>query len=61
MPTDHPKVLRAKNGALPIGLGTVVDLLVERRPRAAGPTTRSVSCWCGWSPTSGVRHAAAKC
>ena len=28
-PTDHPKVLRAKNGALPGGLGTVVDLLVE--------------------------------
>jgi FlaA1/EpsC-like NDP-sugar epimerase len=27
--TDHPKVLRAKNGALPIGLSTVVDLLVE--------------------------------
>jgi FlaA1/EpsC-like NDP-sugar epimerase len=29
LPTDHPKVLRAKNGALPIGLGTMVDLLVE--------------------------------
>jgi FlaA1/EpsC-like NDP-sugar epimerase len=27
--TDHPKVLRAKNGALPIGLGTAVDLLVD--------------------------------
>jgi FlaA1/EpsC-like NDP-sugar epimerase len=27
--TDHPKVLRAKNGVLPIGLSTVVDLLVE--------------------------------
>jgi FlaA1/EpsC-like NDP-sugar epimerase len=27
--TDHPKVLRAKNGALPIGLGTVVESLVE--------------------------------
>jgi FlaA1/EpsC-like NDP-sugar epimerase len=27
--TDHPKVLRAKNGALPIGLSTGVDLLVE--------------------------------
>jgi FlaA1/EpsC-like NDP-sugar epimerase len=27
--TDHPKVLRAKNGALPIGLSTVVDVLVE--------------------------------
>ena len=46
LPTDHPKVLRAKNGALPIGLSTVVDLLVdgaqrrlERRaaPLAAGP------------------------
>jgi FlaA1/EpsC-like NDP-sugar epimerase len=29
IPTDHPKVLRAKNGALPIGLSTVVDSLVE--------------------------------
>jgi FlaA1/EpsC-like NDP-sugar epimerase len=29
LPTDHPKVLRAKNGALPTGLGTVVDLLVD--------------------------------
>jgi FlaA1/EpsC-like NDP-sugar epimerase len=29
IPTDHPKVLRAKNGALPIGLSTVVDALVE--------------------------------
>ena len=29
LPTDHPKVLRAKNGALPSGLGTVVDLLVD--------------------------------
>jgi FlaA1/EpsC-like NDP-sugar epimerase len=28
-PTDHPKVLRAKNGALPAGLGTTVDLLVD--------------------------------
>jgi FlaA1/EpsC-like NDP-sugar epimerase len=27
--TDHPKVLRAKNGVLPIGLSTVVDLLVD--------------------------------
>ena len=27
--TGHPKVLRAKNGALPIGLSTVVDLLVD--------------------------------
>jgi FlaA1/EpsC-like NDP-sugar epimerase len=27
--TDHPKVLRAKNGALPIGLSTVVELLVD--------------------------------
>jgi FlaA1/EpsC-like NDP-sugar epimerase len=26
--TDHPKVLRAKNGALPLGLTTGVDLLV---------------------------------
>src|SRR6476620_3544642 len=29
IPTDHPKVLRAKNGVLPIGLSTVVDLLVD--------------------------------
>ncbi len=29
IPTDHPKVLRAKNGTLPIGLSTVVDVLVE--------------------------------
>jgi FlaA1/EpsC-like NDP-sugar epimerase len=29
IPTDHPKVLRAKNGALPLGLTTVVDVLVE--------------------------------
>ncbi|HUF35643.1 MAG TPA: nucleoside-diphosphate sugar epimerase/dehydratase [Gemmatimonadales bacterium] len=27
--TDHPKVLRAKNGTLPIGLSTVVELLVD--------------------------------
>jgi FlaA1/EpsC-like NDP-sugar epimerase len=27
--TDHPKVLRAKNGVLPAGLGTAVDVLVE--------------------------------
>jgi FlaA1/EpsC-like NDP-sugar epimerase len=27
--TDHPKVLRAKNGALPIGLSAVVDQLVD--------------------------------
>ncbi|HET9726834.1 MAG TPA: nucleoside-diphosphate sugar epimerase/dehydratase [Gemmatimonadales bacterium] len=27
--TDHPKVLRAKNGSLPIGLGAVVEALVE--------------------------------
>jgi FlaA1/EpsC-like NDP-sugar epimerase len=29
IPTDHPKVLRAKNGTLPIGLSTVVETLVE--------------------------------
>ncbi|MGH7498873.1 MAG: polysaccharide biosynthesis protein [Gemmatimonadales bacterium] len=29
IPTDHPKVLRAKNGTLPIGLSTVIDVLVE--------------------------------
>jgi FlaA1/EpsC-like NDP-sugar epimerase len=27
--TDHPKVLRARNGVLPLGLSTVVDVLVE--------------------------------
>ena len=30
IPTDHPKVLRAKNGVLPIGLNRVVDVLVDR-------------------------------
>ena len=29
IPTDHPKVLRAKNGTLPIGLGAVVEALVD--------------------------------
>ncbi len=29
VPTDHPKVLRARNGTLPIGLSTGVDALVE--------------------------------
>jgi FlaA1/EpsC-like NDP-sugar epimerase len=29
IPTDHPKVLRAKNGALPLGLSSLVDVLVE--------------------------------
>ncbi len=29
IPTDHPKVLRAKNGSLPIGLGAMVELLVQ--------------------------------
>jgi hypothetical protein len=29
LPTGHPKVLRAKNGVLPLGLSTVVDLLVD--------------------------------
>ena len=33
VPTDHPKVLRARNGTLPIGLGTVVDVLVEGAQR----------------------------
>jgi FlaA1/EpsC-like NDP-sugar epimerase len=30
VPTDHPKVLRAKNGALPVGLSRVIEMLVER-------------------------------
>jgi len=29
LPTDHPKVLRARNGALPPALVTTVDLLVD--------------------------------
>jgi FlaA1/EpsC-like NDP-sugar epimerase len=29
VPTDHPKVLRAKNGTLPIGASEVVEALVE--------------------------------
>jgi FlaA1/EpsC-like NDP-sugar epimerase len=29
VPTDHPKVLRAKNGALPAGLGTVINVLTD--------------------------------
>jgi FlaA1/EpsC-like NDP-sugar epimerase len=36
LPTDHPKVLRAKNGALPIGLSTAVDLLVDGARRGWG-------------------------
>jgi len=27
--TDHPKVLRARNGALPLGMSTVVDVLLD--------------------------------
>jgi FlaA1/EpsC-like NDP-sugar epimerase len=43
LPTDHPKVLRAKNGALPGGLGTSVDLLVEGARRGwAEPRLRSM-------------------
>ena len=47
LPTGHPKVLRAKNGVLPIGLSTVVELLDRRgaerlvrraAPHAAGPS-----------------------
>jgi FlaA1/EpsC-like NDP-sugar epimerase len=29
VPTDHPKVLRARNGSLPLGLGGMVGRLVE--------------------------------
>jgi len=29
VPTDHPKVLRARNGALPIGLSEAVDALMD--------------------------------
>ncbi len=29
VPTDHPKVLRARNGVLPLGLSAAVDVLVE--------------------------------
>ncbi|HEY7637571.1 MAG TPA: nucleoside-diphosphate sugar epimerase/dehydratase [Gemmatimonadales bacterium] len=28
-PTDHPKVLRAKNGSLPPGLASVIDVLID--------------------------------
>jgi FlaA1/EpsC-like NDP-sugar epimerase len=34
IPTDHPKVLRAKNGSLPIGLSTMVKVLVESAAKA---------------------------
>jgi FlaA1/EpsC-like NDP-sugar epimerase len=33
IPTDHPKVLRAKNGTLPIGLNKVVDQLIDYAQR----------------------------
>jgi FlaA1/EpsC-like NDP-sugar epimerase len=36
LPTDHPKVLRAKNGALPTGLGRAVGLLVDGARRGWG-------------------------
>jgi FlaA1/EpsC-like NDP-sugar epimerase len=36
LPTDHPKVLRAKNGALPTGLSTAVGLLVDGARRGWG-------------------------
>jgi FlaA1/EpsC-like NDP-sugar epimerase len=32
-PTEHPKVLRAKNGLLPVGLRSVVDLLIQGAQR----------------------------
>ncbi len=51
IPTDHPKVLRAKNGALPIGLSTVIDVLVEGA-RPGAPTTKSGSCCCVSSRSS---------
>jgi FlaA1/EpsC-like NDP-sugar epimerase len=36
-PTGHPKVLRAKNGRLPVGLGEVLDLLVHAAVDGAAP------------------------
>jgi FlaA1/EpsC-like NDP-sugar epimerase len=33
IPTQHPKVLRARNGTLPVGLSTVVDLLIDAAHR----------------------------
>jgi FlaA1/EpsC-like NDP-sugar epimerase len=33
IPTDHPKVLRAKNGTLPIGLNKAVDQLIDYAQR----------------------------
>jgi FlaA1/EpsC-like NDP-sugar epimerase len=33
IPTDHPKVLRAKNGTLPVGLNRVVDQLIDYAQR----------------------------
>jgi FlaA1/EpsC-like NDP-sugar epimerase len=36
-PTEHPKVLRAKNGRLPLGLGEVLDLLVRAAVDGAAP------------------------
>jgi FlaA1/EpsC-like NDP-sugar epimerase len=35
IPTDHPKVLRAKNGALPIGLNEAIDLLIDQAQRGS--------------------------
>ena len=35
-PTDHPKVLRARNATLPIGLSAVVGVLVDAAQRGSG-------------------------
>jgi FlaA1/EpsC-like NDP-sugar epimerase len=34
-PTDHPKVLRAKNGALPIGLASEIEALINQAQQGA--------------------------
>ena len=43
VPTGHPKVLRAKNGTLPVGLEHGGRPARRRRPEWPGPTTRSGS------------------
>ena len=51
MPTDHAKVLRAKNGALPVGLSTVVELWSRCPERLADDEIRQLMG--GWFPNSG--------
>jgi len=64
-PTDHPKVLRAKNGMLPIGLSTVVELLIDGAHRGWGDDelrsllTRLVPDFCPSSSGVPVKTSAA--